>query len=59
MVFDMDTASAIERRNYRNGQSAYYDGISWDDLTGLKTSSKPEEYLQGWIDAQEEERLSR
>ena len=59
MVFDIDTATDLQRRNYRNGQNAYYDGLTWEELTGLKTSTKPAEYLQGWEDAKEEERLSK
>ncbi len=59
MIFNEETATPKERRNYRKGQDAYYEGTTWDELTGIKTSEREKEYLQGWQDAQEEERLNK
>ena len=51
---DMDMK---QRRTFQNGENAYYEGKTVDELCGAKTPTRDPEFMQGYYAAQEEHRL--
>lgn len=48
-----------EYREYISGQNAYYNGMSYEDIAGVKSPERSKEYIQGYKDAKEEDTINK
>ena len=56
---EYEDLTPLKRREYRQGEAAFYEGKSVEDLCGTQTSTKSDEFMAGYYAAQEEFRLEK